>query len=152
MIDIDALRRHLPRRLRDGRALLLVADADRPDIPPGLEQATVRAFLENPPEPRVPLVLLPDTLSALDVATGQHLLGGLRDRWADEVLILHRLDDTRWGLNEFLALGFRRDPDAESAAPDHAVYRTSLYDYKLTPDWLNARFWANPEMWDKARW
>lgn len=152
MIDIDALRRHLPRRLRDGRVLLLVADADQPPSPPGPECETVTAFLEHPPEPRVPLVLLLDTLSALDVPTGQRLLGGLRDRWADEVLILHRLDDERWRLNDFLALGFRRDPDAESAAPDHAVYRTSLYDYKLTPDWLNARFWANPEMWDKARW
>ncbi|WP_018174757.1 MULTISPECIES: DUF6231 family protein [unclassified Thioalkalivibrio] len=152
MIDIDALRRHLPRRLREGRAVLLAAGAKPPDSPPGLEQITVEDFLEHPPESRVPLVLLLDTLSALDRPTGQNLLGGLRDRWADEVLILHRLDDERWGLNEFLALGFRRDPDAESAAPDHAVYRTSLYDYKLTPDWLNARFWANPGMWDKARW
>ncbi|WP_018865016.1 MULTISPECIES: DUF6231 family protein [Thioalkalivibrio] len=152
MIDIEALRRHLPARLRDGRALLLVPDTDGLNSPLDVECTTAAVFLENPPEPRVPLVLLLDTLSTLDVPTGQHLLGGLRDRWADEVLILHRLDDERWGLNEFLALGFRRDPDAESAAPDHAVYRTSLYDYKLTPDWLNARFWANPEMWDKARW
>ncbi|WP_018866897.1 MULTISPECIES: DUF6231 family protein [unclassified Thioalkalivibrio] len=152
MIDIDVLRRNLPRRLREGRTLLLVAAPETTDSPPDVEQETVAAFLEHPPEPRVPLVLLPDTLSALDVTTGQQLLGGLRDRWADEVLILHRLDDQRWDLNDFLALGFRRDPEAETAAPDHAVYRTSLYDYKLTPDWLNARFWANPEMWDKARW
>ncbi|WP_019558214.1 DUF6231 family protein [Thioalkalivibrio sp. ALE12] len=152
MIDIDVLRRNLPRRLREGRTLLLVAAPETTDSPPDVEQETVAAFLEHPPEPRVPLVLLPDTLSALDVTTGQQLLGGLRDRWADEVLILHRLDDQRWDLNDFLALGFRRDPEAEAAAPDHAVYRTSLYDYKLTPDWLNARFWANPEMWDKARW
>ncbi|WP_018880438.1 DUF6231 family protein [Thioalkalivibrio sp. ALE30] len=152
MIDIDVLRRNLPRRLREGRTLLLVAAPETTDSPPDVEQETVAAFLEHPPDPRVPLVLLPDTLSALDVTTGQQLLGGLRDRWADEVLILHRLDDQRWDLNDFLALGFRRDPEAETAAPDHAVYRTSLYDYKLTPDWLNARFWANPEMWDKARW
>ncbi|WP_018169440.1 MULTISPECIES: DUF6231 family protein [unclassified Thioalkalivibrio] len=152
MIDIDALRRHLPRRLRDGRTVLLVADTDSQESPPGVEQESVAAFLEHPPGPRVPLVLLPDTLSALDVTTGQQLLGGLRDRWADEVLILHRRDDERWGLNDFLALGFRHDPEAEAAAPDHTVYRTSLYDYKLTPDWLNARFWANPEMWDKRRW
>ena len=152
MIDIDALRRHLPRRLRDGRAIVLVADPEHADNLPDVEQETVAAFLAHPPEARVPLVLLPDTLSALDITTGQQLLGGLRDRWGDEVLILHRRDDERWTLNDFLALGFRHDPEAEEAAPDHAVYRTSLYDYKLTPDWLNARFWANPEMWDKRRW
>ena len=152
MIDIEALRRHLPRRLRDGRAVVLVTDAATTEVPSGAEIETVETFLRQPPGPRVPLILLPDTLSALDTATGQQLLGGLRDRWADEVLILHRRDDERWGLNDFLALGFRHDPQAETAAPDHAVYRTSLYDYKLTPDWLNARFWANPEMWDKARW
>ncbi|WP_018872809.1 DUF6231 family protein [Thioalkalivibrio sp. ALJ16] len=152
MLDLEALRRHLPRRLRDGRAVLLVAEPAPDGIPDGLEPLAVADFLDAPPQQRVPLVLLLDTLSALDPATGQQLLGGLRDRWADEVLILHRLDDHRWGLNEFLALGFRRDPDAETVLPDHAVYRTSLYDYKLTPDWLNARFWANPDMWDKARW
>ncbi|MGM0553806.1 MAG: DUF6231 family protein [Pseudomonadota bacterium] len=152
MIDIDTLRRHLPRRLRDGRAIVLVAAPEHADNLPGVEQETVAAFLAHPPGARVPLILLPDTLSALDITTAQQLLGGLRDRWADEVLILHRRDDKRWSLNDFLALGFRHDPEAEEAAPDHAVYRTSLYDYKLTPDWLNARFWANPEMWDKRRW
>ncbi len=152
LIDIEALRRHLPRRLRDGCAVVLVTDAANIESPRGAELETVEAFLEHPPEARVPLVLLLDTLSGLDLATGQRLLGGLRDRWADEVLILHRRDDERWDLNDFLALGFRHDPEAETAAPDHTVYRTSLYDYKLTPDWLNARFWANPEMWNKARW
>ena len=24
--------------------------------------------------------------------------------------------------------------------------------YKSTPDWLNARHWANPQLWDKHRW
>ncbi|WP_019626561.1 DUF6231 family protein [Thioalkalivibrio sp. ALJT] len=152
MLDLDALRQHLPRRLRNGRAVLLFAGPNPASVPEGLEPIMVTDFLATPPQQRVPLVLLLDTLSALGVPTGQQLLGGLRDRWADEVLILHRLDDHRWGLNDFLALGYRRDPDAEAVLPDHAVYRTSLYDYKLTPDWLNARFWANPEMWDKARW
>lgn len=27
-----------------------------------------------------------------------------------------------------------------------------LSDYKATPDWLNARHWANPQLWDKHRW
>jgi hypothetical protein len=32
------------------------------------------------------------------------------------------------------------------------VFYHDLYDYKPTPDWLNNRFWANPELWNKYRW
>ncbi|MBC6413599.1 MAG: hypothetical protein GDA45_01500 [Chromatiales bacterium] len=32
------------------------------------------------------------------------------------------------------------------------LYYYDIYDYKEVPDWLNDRFWANPDMWDKARW
>jgi hypothetical protein len=152
VIDIDALRRLLPARLRKGPAYALVMNPEALQLPADTVVMRPDAFLAEPPAHRIALVLLLDVLPELDLATGQHLLGGLRDRWAEEVLILHRQRDTRWDLSAFLALGFRREPEADAAAPAHAVYRTSLYDYKLTPDWLNARFWANPEMWDRARW
>ncbi|WP_018946300.1 DUF6231 family protein [Thioalkalivibrio sp. AKL17] len=153
MIDIDTLRRQLPARLRRGTPLVLTLhpDATR-ESGDDLRATTPQALLAEPPVRRESLVLVLDVLAEMDTATGQQLLGGLRDRWAEETLILHRRRDTRWDLNAFLALGFRREPAAETATPEHAVYRTSLYDYKLTPDWLNARFWANPEMWDRARW
>jgi hypothetical protein len=32
------------------------------------------------------------------------------------------------------------------------IFYHDLYDYKDTPDWLNNRYWANPENWDKFRW
>ena len=32
------------------------------------------------------------------------------------------------------------------------LYYYDIYDYKEVPDWLNDRFWAHPNMWDKARW
>lgn len=28
----------------------------------------------------------------------------------------------------------------------------SLKTYKKTPNWLNSRFWANPQLWNKFRW
>lgn len=31
-------------------------------------------------------------------------------------------------------------------------WQFNLYDYKPQPDWLNARFWANPENFHKYRW
>ena len=32
------------------------------------------------------------------------------------------------------------------------IWQFNLYDYKPQPDWLNARYWANPENFDKYRW
>ncbi|ELA08705.1 hypothetical protein MOMA_09106 [Moraxella macacae 0408225] len=32
------------------------------------------------------------------------------------------------------------------------LYQFNLFDYKQLPDWLNSKFWANPENWDKFRW
>ncbi len=32
------------------------------------------------------------------------------------------------------------------------LWQFNLFDYKQVPDWLNSRFWANPEHWDKYRW
>lgn len=32
------------------------------------------------------------------------------------------------------------------------LYYFDIFDYKDAPDWLSSRYWANPQMWDKARW
>ncbi len=33
-----------------------------------------------------------------------------------------------------------------------ACWQFNLYDYKPQPAWLNSRYWANPENFDKFRW
>nr|WP_264480642.1 DUF6231 family protein [Psychrobacter sp. I-STPA6b] len=33
-----------------------------------------------------------------------------------------------------------------------SIWQFNLYDYKYRPDWLNAKYWANPENFDKYRW
>ncbi|MFP4252452.1 MAG: DUF6231 family protein [Guyparkeria sp.] len=35
---------------------------------------------------------------------------------------------------------------------DEPMYLFDIETYKRTPDWLNARNWANPELWGKYRW
>ncbi len=62
----------------------------------------------------------------------------------------------RGDLAEHLAAGAA--PGRETLSGDVANYcetprlRRRIFDYKDAPDWLNSRFWANPQMWDKARW
>lgn len=51
----------------------------------------------------------------------------------------------------FRALGFNRlHRPAESNG--WWLFGFRLDSYKRTPDWLNARFWANPDRWDTERW
>lgn len=32
------------------------------------------------------------------------------------------------------------------------LWQFNLYDYKRLPNWLNNKYWANPENWNKHRW
>ena len=76
-----------------------------------------------------------------------------RDLYAQHALVLLTKDSN---LN-MTAMGFSRlTPDLVTLQDyqDRAMqlWQFNLFDYKQLPDWLNSRFWANPEMWDKARW
>ena len=35
---------------------------------------------------------------------------------------------------------------------ENEFWQFNILTYKQVPDWLNARFWANPENWTKFRW
>lgn len=48
----------------------------------------------------------------------------------------------------FFAHGFRQRMLEHDAGLRHALHEYRLADYKRPPDWLNARFWANPERFD----
>lgn len=100
-------------------------------------------------------IVLPDTLAGLGHREGRQLVSRLRDQLAGTVLVCV---DTRapaaerWTISDFIALGFRRSPDSRHLGPEVSVYRYDIRDYKTTPDWLNSRYWANPQRWDRERW
>ncbi|APZ44054.1 DUF6231 family protein [Acidihalobacter ferrooxydans] len=99
--------------------------------------------------PRQQLALVADTLERLTPTRADALLALLRDRLAETLYCL--ADPARWPPSRMLALGLQplgRYPRAGGIA----LYHFDLYDYKRTPDWLNARNWANPEQWNKHRW
>ena len=72
------------------------------------------------------------------------LLASLRDRGNRPVIVYlgESVDDRM----KMIALGYK------ASSPDDPVYQFDIHDYKQTPDWLNPRNWANPELWDKYRW
>lgn len=54
------------------------------------------------------------------------------------------------------SLGYSRlmtDNKATAESVDQPVYwQFNILEYKQVPDWLNAKFWANPENFGKYRW
>lgn len=123
--------------LREALALRL------PALP--LDQAAPQTL---PAAGRYPLALVAGVLESLEAAAARELLAALRDRLAEQVLLW--VDASQAPVDEagLRALGFRvhaRDGTALLCGFD-------AYDYKDRPDWLNARYWAHPERWDRERW
>lgn len=81
------------------------------------------------------------------------LIARLRDVFAQQVLVIaptqSQLTFNHAGL---IGLGFQRWASPSAERPERRWYRFDIRDYKTTPDWLNARHWANPQLWDKYRW
>ncbi len=100
-----------------------------------------------PASGRHPVCIATDLLETLEPDTARGLIAGLRDLYAETLCLVVEVDRAAqrgWNERALLALGLRH------LAGDgrHDLYVFDLYDYKHTPDWLNSRFWANPEMWD----
>ncbi|MDP1543723.1 MAG: DUF6231 family protein [Polycyclovorans sp.] len=96
----------------------------------------------QPPSPCA-LALGIDALDGLDADAARQLIGRTRLYVAPHILMAVpagcALDEAM-----FRALGFTL------RATDAAGMRIHEYDietYKSVPDWLNSRFWANPERW-----
>lgn len=96
------------------------------------------------------LALVSDTLESMDRATGNLLLGQLRNLGNRRIAAL--VDSASgWQLKDFIALGFTRNGHAGEAG-ELTLYTYNIDSYNHKRDWNNPRYWANPEMWNKARW
>lgn len=102
---------------------------------------------------------------ARHVADGGHLLelvnakaGGALSRQLGQAcrefpggLFVWQIDDTaeqRVPAEVFFAFGFRRLFSCVEGCQQHVLHEYRLAEYKSPPDWLNARYWANPERFD----
>ena len=100
-------------------------------------------------EQRFDAAVLSGAVESPDEGDVAVVLARLRDLHAARVLLL--APETGALRTDLIALGMERlQPGDEGASP--ALYVFDIGRYKRTPDWLNARHWANPELWDKHRW
>lgn len=103
------------------------------------------------------LVLVHSTLEHLEKPIGEHLLARLRDLYAGRLLVLVPVDAIpeqrcHWSDNEMLAFGLVRVGRYPGTGHRLCLYSFDLGSYKTRPDWLNARYWANPERFGKDWW
>lgn len=102
---------------------------------------------------RFDLVFIDSSCFALDRQRLLSLIAKARDLLSSRVMIEWELQSGQdWQEADFLALAMRRRAVTEQNGTERIYYSYDLKTYKQVPDWLNSKYWANPHMWDKARW
>ena len=101
---------------------------------------------------RFDLALVIDCLEHLPKRTGLELLGGIRNLNASRIAVLADLTACDWKETDFFALALQSNERFQRDEQVLTLFTYDLREYKQVPDWLNARFWANPENFGKYWW
>ena len=112
---------------------------------------SVTAFLNLPFTQRYDLAFVlfdTDEMQSIHETQKAQLLVKLRDLMAKRIVVLSKLDDEKL----LRSLGFTQLIDKTTHDSDFALWQFNILTYKHVPDWFNAKFWANPDNWNKFRW
>ena len=101
---------------------------------------------------RFDLALVVDCLEHLPKRDGLNLLGGIRNLNASRIAVLVDLGACDWKDTDFFSLALQAGERFQRDEQVLTLFTYDLLDYKQVPDWLNARFWANPENFGKYWW
>lgn len=101
---------------------------------------------------RYDLALVADCLEHLPKRTGLELLGGIRNLNASRLAVLVDLDAVGWQATDLYALALQATERFQRDGQTLTLFTYDLLDYKQVPDWLNAKFWANPHLYGKYWW
>lgn len=100
---------------------------------------------------QIDLAIISNLLETLPKEKAIEWLSMLRNGHAQQlILITSKTAETQynWQLTDYLALGFQQ----LFSDSNHILYSYNITSYRPKRDWLNNRFWANPENYDKYRW
>lgn len=101
---------------------------------------------------RFDLALVVDCLEHLPKRAGLELLGGIRNLNASRIAVMADLAASGWQDTDFFSLALNASERFVRDGQELRLFTYDLLDYKQVPDWLNARFWANPENFGKYWW
>ncbi len=107
---------------------------------------------------RFDVCIVADTLEFLDKERAGQLIAALRDLHTDRFVTVVRMGDqwekikSTWQTVDFLGYGMKLVNRYQVDNKPIHIYKYDILTYKKTPEWLNARNWANPQLWNKFRW
>ncbi|RJG14104.1 LysR family transcriptional regulator [Pseudomonas cavernicola] len=101
---------------------------------------------------RFDLALIADCLEHLPKRTGLELLGGIRNLNASRLAVLVDLSACGWQDTDFFAMALQASERFQRGEQTLTLFTYDLREYKQVPDWLNAKFWANPQNFGKYWW
>ena len=71
---------------------------------------------------------------------------------ASRIAVLADLPASGWQETDFFSLALQASERFQRDDQVLTLFTYDLLDYKQVPDWLNSRFWANPENFGKYWW
>lgn len=101
------------------------------------------------------IAILQNTLEYLPHNLAENLISRLRDLYSRRILALVAINSdntnhsSHWKDADLIALGMNH---LTAYGDSKHLYEFNILNYKTVPDWLNAKNWANPELWGKHRW
>lgn len=104
---------------------------------------------------RFDFVFISGALEFLPKRDASMLLASLRDVHAKQMYVLAPIGKawlnhtSFWEFSDLISFGMERvEVYAKNGLP-LALLKFDLRTYKTTPEWLNSKYWARPELWDK---
>jgi hypothetical protein len=101
--------------------------------------------------PTVDLAIVSEITETLPKSQAMQWLGLMRNAHAQHIIVISEISlatQQGWQLADFLALGMKRVGIIEN----YHLFSYAIETYQPKHDWLNSRFWANPDNFDKYRW
>jgi hypothetical protein len=100
----------------------------------------------------IDLALISHLTESMDKQAGQQWLGMIKNLYAPHIILITNPELAElqgWAFTDYLALGFKHIAGSEDGLQ---IFGYAIENYQSERDWLNNRFWANPELYDKYRW
>ena len=107
---------------------------------------------------RFDLGFVSHVLERMSKPDAEQLIARLRDVHCDRLVIVIPIGtnwqnhQSHWQQADLLGLGFSLMAEYNSNQHLVHIYAFDIASYKATPDWLNNKYWANPELFDKYWW
>lgn len=100
---------------------------------------------------RVDVALIVGMIEQLDKASGEQVVGRLRNFHTEHLYVLIGAD-ARWRETDWFGLALQRIERFDIDGAALTLYGYDLATYNRVRSWNNPKYWANPENWNRYWW